>query len=29
MAASGKNGVLQITIPKRAVVQPRKITVQT
>jgi len=29
VAASGKNGVLQITIPKRAVAQPRKITVQT
>jgi HSP20 family protein len=28
VSASGKNGVLQITIPKRAVAQPRKITVQ-
>lgn len=28
IAASGKNGVLQIKIPKKEVVQPRKITVQ-
>ncbi len=28
VTASGKNGVLQITIPKREVAQPRKITVQ-
>ena len=28
VTASGKNGVLQIAIPKREVVQPRKITVQ-
>jgi len=28
VTASGKNGVLQITIPKRELAQPRKITVQ-
>lgn len=28
VSASGKNGVLEITIPKRAQVQPRKITVR-
>jgi len=28
IAATGKNGVLQITIPKKAVTQPRRITVQ-
>lgn len=28
ISASGKEGVLQITIPKRAVVQPRRINVQ-
>lgn len=27
--ASGKNGVLQITIPKRELAQPRKITVES
>jgi HSP20 family protein len=29
VSASGKNGVLQISIPKRELAQPRKITVQT
>lgn len=29
ITANGKNGVLEITIPKREVAQPRKITVQT
>jgi HSP20 family protein len=29
VSASGKNGVLQITIPKRELAQPRKIKVQT
>jgi HSP20 family protein len=28
VTASGKNGVLQITLPKRELAQPRKITVQ-
>jgi HSP20 family protein len=28
VSATGKNGVLQITIPKKAVAQPRRITVQ-
>jgi len=28
VSASGKNGVLQISIPKKAVAQPRKIVVQ-
>jgi HSP20 family molecular chaperone IbpA len=27
--ASGKNGVLQIRIPKKEVAQPRKIAIQT
>ena len=29
ISASGKNGVLQVRIPKREIVQPRKITVKS